>query len=454
MKTLIALPLSLLLLSGCSLIPDFQTPTTEMPSAWSESSATESSAIARTWWTGFGSQELDRLMDEALANNNDLLASVQRIEQARALLGVSESELLPSADATASLGRERTTRPDSTDTNMRIGAGVSYELDLFGLNRANVEQSEAELEASTYDHEALRLVVMADVARTYFSLLNARERLRIADSNLDNSREVLRIVQARFDAGASDALEVAQQKSQLATTEAARASVQESIKNAENALAVLIGKPPQTVGVETKNLAAIDIPVIAAGQPSELLQRRPDIQSAEAKMRAANADIGAARAAMFPNVTLGLDGSLAKAGLGDPTATALGITSSLLQPIFEGGRLESVVTQRTALREELVQRYRKTILVSFQEVEDALAAVKASQARETALQTAMNEARRFYDLSRSRYDAGTIDFQTLMDAQRQLLASEDAFAQSKNERLSAAVGLFKALGGGWSQKST
>ena len=453
MKKLLTLSLPFLLLTGCSMIPDFKTPASEVPSVWSDTAATESSAIAQAWWRGFGSQELDKLMDEALANNNDLLASLQRIEQSRALLGVSSAELLPTADATASAGRERMTRPDSTDTNLNVGAGISYELDLFGLNRANVKQAEAELKASEFDHEALRLVVMADVARTYFSLLNARERLRIADKNLDNSREVLRIVQARFDAGASDALEVAQQKSELGITEAARASVQESIKNAENALAVLIGKPPQAVGIESKNLAAIDIPVIAPGQPSELLQRRPDIQSAEAKMIAANADIGAARAAMYPNITLGLDGSLAKAGLGDPTGTALGITSSLLQPIFQGGRLESVVMQRTALREELLQRYRKTILVSFQEVEDALAAVKASQARESAFQTAMNEARRFYELSRSRYDAGTIDFQTLIEAQRQLLSSEDSFAQSKNERLAAAVSLFKALGGGWSQKN-
>lgn len=439
-----------MVLAGCSLIPDFQKPNIEAPAAWSAASGPDSAAIAQTWWKGFGSEELNGLMDQALSSNNDLRASLQRIEQSRALLKISGADLLPAVNASAGAERSRTTRPDSTATNLSLGAGVAYELDLFGLNRAGVAQAEAELQATEFSHEALRLVVMADVARTYFNVLNARERLRIADSNLKNSREVLRIVQARYKAGASDALEVAQQKSELSTVEAARASVEESIKNSENALAILLGKPPQALSVKGENLASLDVPAIAPGQPSSLVQRRPDIQSAEASLMAANADIGAARAAMFPSITLGLDGSLASTGFGDAVGTGLAVSSSLLAPIFEGGRLEAGVSQKTALREELVENYRKTVLVSFQEVEDSLAAVKASQQRETALQTAMNEARKFYELSRSRYDAGTIDFQTLMDAQRQLLQSEDAFAQSKNERLSAAVSLFKALGGGWS----
>ncbi len=440
--------------AGCSLIPEYNKPDLEVPAAWSNESASDSVAVARNWWILFGSDELNALMDEALANNNDLRAGVQRIEQSRALSRIAGAELLPTADISAGIGRERATRPDSTDTNLNASGGISYELDLFGLNRANVAQAKAELEATEYDYEALKLLTMADVAQTYFNVLNARERLRIADNNLKNSREVLRIVNARFEAGASDALEVAQQKSELATTEAVRANVERDIAITENALAVLLGKPPQNIAVKGENLQSLNVPSVAAGQPSNLLERRPDIRSAEASLIAANADIGAARAALFPNISIGLDASLAKTGLGDPASTAVGLAASLLQPIFYGGRLEATIDQRTALREELIENYRKTVLVSFQEVEDALANVKASQTRETALNTAMQEARRSYELSRSRYDAGTIDFQTLLDAQRTLLSAEDAFAQSKNERLAAAVTLFRALGGGWASGQT
>jgi multidrug efflux system outer membrane protein len=440
----------LALLSACSMIPGYTRPETEVPAAWSAPSDSPAT-IARDWWKGFDSAELNRLMDEALANNNDLKAGLQRIEQSRALLKISGANLLPSVDATAGAGREHTTRPDSTDTTLSAGGGVSYELDLFGRNRAGQLAATAELEATQFDHEALKLVVMSDVAQTYFNVLNARERLRIADDNLKNAREVLRIVNARYEAGASDALEVAQQKTALASVEAVRANFERDINNAENALAVLLGKPPQTMGVEAKNLTALAVPAIAPGQPSGLLQRRPDIRAAEATLVAANADIGAARAALYPSITLGLDASLVTSGFGDPASTALGVSSGLLAPIFHGGALKAGVEQATARELELAENYRKTILVSFREVEDALAAVKAAEIRETALNTAMQEARKSYELSRSRYDAGTIDFQTLLDVQRTQLAAEDSFAQSKNERLAAAVTLFRALGGGWSE---
>lgn len=441
---------ALVSLASCNFIPDFKKPNVETPSAWSEASAEDSAAIAKDWWVSFSSDELNGLMTEALANNNDLLAGLQRIEQARALLRISGSSLLPSVDATASAARDHTRNPRSSATTLGAGAGVAYELDLFGANSADVAAARENLKASQYAYEALKLVVMSDVAKTYFNVLNARERLRIADDNLKNSHEVLRIVEARYEAGASDALEVAQQKSELASAEAARATVVQSIKLAENALAVLAGRTPQTLPVKEKDLKNVYVPTIAAGQPSSLLERRPDIKASEAQMAAANADIGVARAAYFPSVTLGLDLTFGSSGFSDPVTTGLAASSALLAPIFEGGRLAGGVQLTTAVRDELVQNYRKTILTSFQEVEDALAAVKAAQLRETALNTAMQEARKSYELSRSRYDAGTIDFQTLLDAQRTLLSAEDAFATSKNERLAASVTLFTALGGGWS----
>jgi multidrug efflux system outer membrane protein len=434
-------------LSSCSFIPDYKRPAVETPAAFSQTSAP--SSIAQDWWKSFASAELNGLMAAALEHNNDLRASVQRIKQAEGLLTRSRASLFPSIDANAAAARTRTTRPDSADTNLNAGISVSYELDLFGANRAELESATYDVVASEFDFEALKLIVMANVAQTYFDVLNARERLRIADVNLKNNREVLRIVEARFQAGATDALDVARQKTQLSSAEAARASVELQRKNAENALAVLVGKAPQSLSLSAQNLTPLSVPAIAPGQPADLLTRRPDIRRAEAQLMAANADIGIVRASFLPSITLSLDGGIIAAALDKAAGTTLSAASGLVTPIFRGGRLQGELKRVNARQLELVENYRKAVLESLRDVEDSLAAVTAAQTRENSLRIAMQEARKSYELSRSQYDAGAIDFQTLLDAQRTLLTSEDAFASSKNERLAAAVSLFKALGGGW-----
>lgn len=445
------------LLSGCSLIPDFDRPVTNIPTGWSEAATSSPTAIARDWWKSFNSAELNSLMAEALANNNDLNAAIQRVEQARATLRSTSSALLPNVNASGNAGWQSIDPANGkrdSDTTGNAGLTVGYELDIFGLNRANVEGDENRLLGSEFSRDATALIVMGDVAKGYFNVLNLEERLNIADRNLESSREVLRVVNARFDAGATTALDVSQQKSDLASAEARRAAVELQLKTARSALAVLLGKAPQNLNVAEKELRALSVPVIAAGQPSELLERRPDIRSSEATLMAANADIGAARAAFFPRLNIGLDAGIAATPIGDPVTTTISILSGLTAPIFSGGRLEGNLAYTKARRAELVENYRKTILVSFKDVEDSLASVKSSQQRETSLETAMNEARKAYDLSKQQYDVGSIDFQTLLNAQQALLLAEDNYIQTKNGRLSAAVDLYKALGGGWAENSS
>lgn len=447
-KTLL---LALLLSSACSFTPDYKRPDVETPPAWSEDQE-RSSEIATNWWTSFKSTELDTLMQEALAKNNDLLAGLQRVQQARASLRIAGADLLPSADLTAGVGRIRTNQASgktTSATSLEAEGALSYEVDLFGANRAGVDAADATLAASIYDQDALALMVSGDVARGYFTLLNLRERLTIADSNLKNAREVLRIIDARVKEGAESELELAQQRASVSSFEAARSSIQQQTENAKNALAVLLGKAPQSFTAKGKTLKGLAIPKIATGQPSALLERRPDLRAAEADLLAANANIGAARAAFFPTISLGLGDAVSMTGLGGPTATALSLASSLATPIFSGGRLEGGVEKATARQLELVEIYRKTVLTAFQEVEDALTAAKTSEARERSLRTAMQEARKAYDLSKNRYDAGVIDFQTLLDTQSALLSAEDSHAQAQLSRLLAAVDLYKALGGGW-----
>lgn len=447
-----AFPLFILLLASCSFTPDYQRPEVQTPAAWSAQSQADAPQIDPAWWQSFQSDELNGLIDQALAENNNLQAGLYRIEQSRAALKASGASLLPSADASGGASKNYAnpvSGKSGYSDGLRGGAGVSYELDLFGANRADVAAAEANLLGAEFTQDALALVVMGDVARAYFNLLNLRTRLDIADQNLTIARDVLRIVQSRYDAGSESALEVSRQKSSLASSEASRNAIAEQVVNAENALAILLGKPPQSIDIAGKTLSKLNIPAAAPSQPSSLLERRPDIRAAETGLVAANANIGAARAAFFPSVTLGLDWSLAAAGFGEPTSTAAALASALAMPLFQGGRLQAGVETATARQSELAENYQQTVLVAFQEVEDALTAVKATREREASLAVAMREARTAYSLSRQLYDAGSIDFQTLLDVQRTLLSAEDSYAQSRFARLSASIDLYLALGGGW-----
>ncbi len=454
LKATVALAV-VLTLSACSVGDDYQRPAVTAPAAFSQGGGVPADQIAQDWWKSFGSTELNGLIDKAVADNTDISAALARIEQARAQLKIAGADLLPSVDATASAGRSRNNPASGRTTNeTSLGAGLSvnYEVDLFGRNRATRDSARAGLEAARFDQQAVNLLVMGEVARTYFTLVNGYERLKISDDTLGNARELLQIVEARFEAGAASSVDVAQQRAALATTEAQRATIVRGIATAENALAVLVGEPAQTVKVRARSLAMLNIPAISPGQPSRLLERRPDIRTAEQNLIAANANITAARAALFPSLNLGLGASIASGGFGDPASTVINALAGLTAPIFQGGRLEGGVEQATARQKELLAAYRKAILVSFQEVEDALAATTATQTREKLLATAAREASRAYQLSRDLYDAGAADFQTLLDVQRDELSAKDSYSQSRSERLTSAVDLYLALGGGWSDR--
>lgn len=451
----IALQLLTILLSGCTLTPEYQRPNIDIPSQWSTSNnSNEKTAdhTAQDWWNSFENTELSALINEALVQNNDLLASMQRIEQSRANLKISGASILPTASISTSGSRAHTNPSQgktTSSTSLQAGLNVSYEMDLFGKNQANIMASQEDLKVTQYDHEALSLVVMGDVASGYFTLLNLRERLKIADDNLNNAKEVMRIIQARVNEGTESELELAQQKSSVASNEATRISLAQQIKNAENALAVLLGKTPQSIVFKGHSLQELNIPEIAIGQPSKLLESRPDIRAAEAQLLSANADIGAARAAFYPTISLGGNNLISSSGFNDPATVALSLVSSIAAPMFQGGTLKGGLEKATARQEELVQNYKKTILVAFQETEDAIIAVESAQKRETKLGIAMRQSQKAYNLSKIRYDIGIIDFQTLLDTQNSQLLAEDSFSQAKLERLQASILLFKALGRGW-----
>lgn len=429
------------------MTPEYKTPFVETPAAWSVAPpAANAVSVKNDWWVDFKSNDLNTLEAQAQAANTDVAASIARVQQARAGFKIANASLLPSVSANAGLSQGVNSGGDD-NANWQGGLSVAYEADLFGANRANVQAAFANVQASEFDKQATSLVVTSEVARGYFTLLNLRARLKIADENIANAAEVLRIVKVRQSAGAVSPLEVAQQQSSLSAAQASRSTLIQQIAAAENALAVLLGKPPQSQTFPGNDLNAIAVPSISAGIPSELLQNRPDIRRAEAQLVAANANIGTARAAFYPSLSLSA-GSTVAATLGNPAASALSLAAGLAAPIFQGGRLEGGVEQATARQQELIASYRGTVLTAFREVENALAALKATEAREGQLSVSAQAAQETYRLSRVRFDSGSIDFQTLLDAQRTLLSTQDNLASVRLERLSATIDLFKALGGG------
>lgn len=452
MKNAIISMLMLVTVTGCSFVPEYKQPAVAIPEAWKNGEQGTEAEIAPDWWKLFKSEELDGLVAEALENNLDLKASLARIEQARAVARIAGAPLSPSIDATGTLGgtESRPSKGQHTWSPRATGGlAVSYELDLFGANRAGARAAGANLLGSSYTFDALRLVVMGDVAQAYFRLLNLRERQSISQQNLNNLKEVLKVAEARFEAGSTSAIDVSRQKTELSTSEASLSALKNQTNAAENALAILMGRAPQDLGLKAKNLKRVREPKVPLTQPMSVLARRPDIRAAEQSLLAANADIGAARAAFFPAIDIGSTAALAFSPLTAPVATTLTLLGTASAPIFRGGLLQGGVEQATARQAELTEIYRKAVLVSLQEAEDAMASIRAAKQRQSSFANAVKEARKTYELSRGLYEAGSVDYQNMLDAERTLLSAEDSYATVKLEMLAAQVDLYRALGGGW-----
>lgn len=432
------------LLVACNLVPEFESPAAPVPPDWRQVPADAGSRVDPQWWTAFGSAQLDRLIREALAHNNDLAAAKQRIEQARAQAKIAGADLWPSVGISGDYSAKH---DDLGETQKRSGAfAVAYEVDLWGANRAKRDAGQSRLYAEIYARDALGLVVMSDVGQSYFTCLALSERIDIAREFLQNLNEVLAIVEARFASGAVSAVDVAQQKTELASARADLDLLTQQYVLAENAVAILLGRPPQQLSLSPERFAAVKMPDIKLAQPASLLQRRPDIAQLEMQLKAANADIGIARAAFYPKLQFNFDTLLASP---QPAGIALTTAAGLAQPLFQGGRLEGGLENARARNAELLETYQQTVLTAFKEVEDAAAIRRNSTRRMQALVDAEASAREAYRLSMERYRVGTIDYQALLNTQRSLLTAQNNRVQARLDVLVALVQLYKALGGGW-----
>jgi len=433
-----------LALSACSLAPNYQRPEMALPTGWSNVAGVGATQQNTTlFWQEFGSADLNRLIDNALAQNLDLEAALHRVEQARALAKIGAAPLYPTVSASGSASR---TFQDPRDTNsVRGGGSISYEVDLWGKNRNAAKSADYRVNASEFDREALRLVVTSDATNFYAQILSLNDRIRIAEFNLKNAEEILRIIEARFGQGSVSGLEVSQQRVAVNGFRTALTALVEARSTTANALAILLGLAPQNFSAPTAELATLSMPQVNLTPPATLLTARPDIESAEAGLLAANADIGVARAAFFPSLTLGLDTAIS-AGFGGPAAAATSIASSLIAPIFTGGRLTGNLENVTARQKELAVQYRHTVLIAFQEVEDALAALKSNNEQATISLESVKESQNAYNIAKARFDAGAIDYLNLLETQRSLYQAQDNQIAINQGQLQSFVQLRKALG--------
>ncbi len=426
-----------------------------VPPDWTEPAPAGASAPASDWWRSFGSEELSALVAAALASNPDIAIAAERVRQAEAQTRIAGAPLFPQLDFGAATSR-RETRPHGGDWTRNDGSSAafsaSYELDLWGRNASGLRSAEYSLRASRFDLETVRLTLLSGVADGYFQVLSLRGRIATARENLSIAERVLKVVDARVRNGAASALDLSRQQAGVFALRAAMLPLELQERQTLYALAILLGRPPEGFDASGADVTGLAVPSVAPGLPAELLVRRPDLKSAEAQLAAANANVAVARAALLPSISLTGSGGLASSVLinflNAPTA-AFALGASLLQPIFDGGRLGGQLDAAASRERELVENYRRSILAALADVESALASGSRTADQEALQAQVVEQGRISLRLAEVRYREGVDDLLTLLDAQRTLFQAEDQLAQIRLSRLQASIGLFKALGGGW-----
>jgi len=434
----------LLVLAGCAAPP---APQVETPAQWQAETADGQAWPEAGWWRGFDNAELSRLIDEAAAGNRNLKAAVARILQAQAQAKIAGASLWPSVSAGGSASRS-----DSGGRSSQANVQAAYEIDLFGQNRANAAVALTRVDSSLFDRETVRITLFSDVATTYLQLLSVRDRLRLAEERLRIAEDLLALVEAQARIGTVSNLELSQQRAAIASQRAAIPGLRVSERQFIDALAVLLGRLPQGFDVTGRTLADLSIPAVAPGLPAALLERRPDLRKSESDLRANGFDVAAARAARLPSLQLTAQGGTSSrelSGLFERGTFFSSIAASLTAPLFAGNRLEGQEQASRARRMELAENYQQSVLSAFREVEDALTATTQNAVQYDFAQEAYAQSAEAYRLAELRYRAGTVNFQTVLNAQTAVIQAQETLIQSGLARLTAVVTLTKALGGGW-----
>jgi multidrug efflux system outer membrane protein len=447
--------------TGCQLGPNYARPALETPADFRFQAARPAdTALQSEWWRGFGDEQLDRLVAQALEKNQDLGVALARLDEARAVFGVARADLFPRLSAEggytrSELSRNTTPRPldNGAFDEHRLVAGVNWEIDLWGRVRRSTEAARARFEASEADLAAARLAVAAETTTVYLRLRGLDREIAIVDRSVRLRESNLELVQKRLTAGSAGQIDEFRSRALLESARADREDLWRQRALAEHALAVLLGEAAPAFALAVSTANELTPPMVPVGLPATLLERRPDIAAAERALIARNAEIGVARAAFFPSISLNGSAGLASAELGDLLQSESHLWSfgpALRLPIFEGGRNVRRLEAARARYAADLSAYRASILVAYREVQDALADLHWLGRREQHLDAATVAARAAADLELQRYEGGRVSLFEVVDADRTALANELESTRNRTRSQLATVALVRALGGGWS----
>lgn len=452
-------------LTGCMTVgPDYQRPQSAAPGKWStslggslSSAATDSTRLEK-WWTVFNDPVLSDLIAQARTGNPDMHQAQARVREARAQRGITNAGLFPSIGANGSASRSKSSEEAGSGmigNSYSSGFDASWELDVFGGRRRALESSSATWQAAEESLRDVQVSLVAEVALNYVDLRSYQDLLSITESNVTTRSETYDIARWRHEAGLTTQLDVDQAKLSLEQARAQLPTLRTNLEQAKNRIAVLLGRPPGTL---MKLLAKIKpVPAtskeIAVGVPADSLRRRPDVRAAERQLAAQTAQIGVAKAELYPSFSLvgsiGLE-SLTYSNLYSSGAQAARGAAQSAWKLFDGGRIRENIKLQTALQEESLSRYEEAVLTALEDVENSLIAYVNEQARRDSLSEGVKSGQSAFELALDQYKSGLVSFQTVLDTQQSLLTVQDQLAVSKAKVASNLIRLYKALGGGWS----
>jgi len=449
---------ALLALAACEVGPDYQKPDAPAPAAYKESQGWKpaepgEAASGTAWWSVYGDTVLDQLESQVDVSNQTIKADEAALRVARALVVEARAGLFPTVGLGASAERARvgSSGRSVTENQFSASATASWDLDVWGGIRRSVEASAANAQVSAADLAAARLSIQGEIATDYFALRIQDETGRLLQTTADLFQHSLEITRNKYEAGTAAMTDVASAEAQLESTQAQAINVGVQRQQLEHAIAVLIGKAPADFAVVPVPLA-LKTPAVPTGLPSTLLERRPDIAAAERQMAAANAEIGVAVAAFYPDISLSATASFAATALSslfNASNLVWAVGPALSETLFEGGLRSAELEAAHGTYDQQVALYRQTVLTAFQQVEDQLAALRILEQEAGVQAAAVRASEEAASLALNQYEAGTVDYTTVITAQATALSSEETSLGILGQRAAASVGLIQALGGGW-----
>lgn len=463
-KILLSGTVALWLFTGCSMAPKLEITPPALPENNATAAAEAANTIDMKWWEGYNDATLNAFIEEALKNNDDLKMAASRVAQAAAALGYSRAERYPMIDGGAGANRQKTSGESLSPfsgflyNNFDLSVSAAYEFDFWGKYRNLEAAARAKLFATEADRETVRISLVSSVAEMYFNLISLRQQVKVTEETVQAYKESYEYRSRQFSHGVIDGLTLQQSHALYASAKVALAGLREERMLAENAMGILLGRSPRAL-LEARYDSAFEMPqplVIPSHLTSKLLERRPDIVTAEENLRAANATIGVAKAAYFPTISLTGSAGYSSTDLDtllNSSAQMWSVGGALYVPLLDFGRIKSSVEEAEARKDEAVSAYAQTVKVAFKEVYDSLTKIKAAHEKVVAQDEAKIALEKALQLSQNRFDSGYGTYLEVIEAKRALLVASLNLVQLNASLVTNQISLYKSLGGGWQRQN-